>query len=185
MHRTRWMQIKEPHLANDSRADKLRVLVPFRANLEAIPTGDASGKRVARFLQPGSHFRAFAERVGAVNRDPALCALKILKHLRTIYNKISHERKFCQRFDAGQLLESTHKRGASLARLAIDQHRKSATDFLEAAGFIADGRRFAAFARAGFFGDVPQAGDDIQVRPRTCPLRGLGWRGNRRHKLCR
>ena len=80
VHRACRMHVKKTDLADDRSAYEIGMFVYLRADLQAIAAGDAAGERVAFFLQGWRHARTFAQRIGAVDRDPAMRALQAFEH---------------------------------------------------------------------------------------------------------
>ena len=114
------------------------MLVYLRAYFQAIAAGDTARKRVALFLDFGSHARAFAEVVGAVDGDPGLHALETFEHELAIDGKIAHDGKFGHGLDAYGLFELIDQRGAGHAGLAVDEHGAGAADFFQAIRIVGD-----------------------------------------------
>src|SRR5580692_9278131 len=140
------------------------MLVDSWADLETVAASNAARQRVAHFLGGRGHSRAFAERIGAVDRNPAFCALEALEHEVAIDYKIAHEREFCKGLEADRFREIVHERGAGLARLAVDEHRARPANFLEAIRVVAYGRGFFAFAGVGLFSNIAEALNHVHVR---------------------
>jgi len=164
MHRASGMHVEEAHLIDDGGADELRVIVYLGANFEAIAAGDAARHGVADLLLLGRHARAGSDGVRAVDGYPALHALQIFEHDGAVHLQIADQREFRERLEANRLFEIVDERGAGLTRIAVDEHGAGAADFFKAIRVIGNRRGAAPRARDGFFGDVAQAGDDVEMR---------------------
>src|SRR5579862_497634 len=164
VHGAGGMHVKEAHLADDGGADEIAVGTfagDLRANFEAAAAGDAGGKLVGFFLRFGSHARAFAEIVGAIDGDPGFDALEAVKHKLAIHGKVADNGKFRERFETDGLIEFVHKSGAGHAGFAVDEHGAGAANFFEAVGVVGDGSGLFAVAGDRIFGNVAKTDDDV------------------------
>src|SRR5260370_2139684 len=126
------MHVEQADLADDRGADELVVFVHLRTDLQAIAAGDATRERIGLGLQVGRHSRAFSEIVRAVNRNPGLHALQVLKHYGAVHGEVPYNRKLRHWLEADGFVVRIHHRLAAHPRLAIDHHAAASPYFLVA-----------------------------------------------------
>src|ERR1700676_2802604 len=158
------MHVEEADLTDDGGADEIVAGVNLRADFEAEATGHAAGERVTLFLDFGGDAGAFAEAIGAVDRDPGFYALERVEHELAIYGEVADDWEFRHGLDCDGLRELIDEGGAGHFDFAIDDHGAGAADFFEAVGVVGDGRGSFAVAGDGIFGDVAETDDDVHRR---------------------
>src|SRR5579863_1976835 len=129
IHRSRGMHVEKAYLADDGRADEVAVGINLRTNLQAYAASDAPGKRVGFLLRFGSHLWTFAHIVGAINGDPSLHALQILKHDVAIHGQIADHGELGHGLNSDGLIKMIDKSRAGHAGFAVNYHRAGAADF--------------------------------------------------------
>jgi len=163
------VHVKETDLADDGGSNEIVVGVDLRTDFQARAARDTTRKWVTLFLDFGGDTGAFAEIIGAVDRNPGFDALEGFEHELAIDGEIADDGKFGQRLNADGLFELIDKGRTGHANPTIDDHGAGTADFLQAVGFVGDGSGLFAVTSDGIFGDVAKTDDDIHGRT---PLEG-------------
>src|SRR5581483_7131180 len=104
--------VEEADLRDGGGADEAGALVELRASLHAAAAGDAARERVHLFLNVGSHARAGAEVVGAVDGDPGFDGLEVLEEDAAVDREIANDGKLGERLETDGLFELVDESGA-------------------------------------------------------------------------
>src|SRR5260370_1584886 len=134
------MLVEQTDLSDRRRAHEAGVFVELRARFHATAARDAARNRIYLFLFLGRHTRPRPQIVSAVDRNPGLHALEILKDHAAVDLQIAHDWELFERFQSNGLIQLIDQSRASHARASIDQHGARAADLLEAIGIVGNSR---------------------------------------------